>query len=201
MFYIKLENNMDLVITQREPIYRGDNLNQKIRYLIPETVGEIDVLGAAVYLSCVRADGTADIHALTRLEDMYNGMYYQYVLPVDAKMTRYAGEVCTWLQIMSGPVCAPVVAKSGECILRVQESKDLDDYLGDRQIAAIYEMSQRLANKADDLIADNERQTLQLSADGKPIGKEVDMSKLSGGDIIHFDEKLPPADPDEVIHF
>ena len=183
MFYIKLENNMDLVITQREPIYRGDNLNQKIRYLIPETVGEIDVLGAAAYLSCVRADGTADIHALTRLEDMYNGMYYQYVLPVDAKMTRYAGEVCTWLQIMSGPVCAPVVAKSGECILRVQESKDLDDYLGDRQIA------------------DNERQTLQLSADGKPIGKEVDMSKLSGGDIIHFDEKLPTADPDEVIHF
>lgn len=44
MIYIKLDDSMNLVITVNEPIYRGDNLNQKIIYLIPLQVGEIDML-------------------------------------------------------------------------------------------------------------------------------------------------------------
>lgn len=39
MIYIKLDDSMNLVITVNEPIYRGDNLNQKIIYLIPLQVG------------------------------------------------------------------------------------------------------------------------------------------------------------------
>ena len=35
MIYIKLDESMNLVMTVNEPIYRGDNLNQKIVYLIP----------------------------------------------------------------------------------------------------------------------------------------------------------------------
>lgn len=46
MIYIKLDDSMNLVITVNEPIYRGDNLNQKIIYLIPLQVGEIDMLTA-----------------------------------------------------------------------------------------------------------------------------------------------------------
>ena len=54
MIYIKLDDSMNLVITVNEPIYRGDNLNQKIIYLIPLQVGEIDMLTATPYLSCIR---------------------------------------------------------------------------------------------------------------------------------------------------
>lgn len=57
MFYIKLDDSMDLVITKKQPIYRGDNLNQKIIYLIPTTVEEIDMATATVYLLYIRADG------------------------------------------------------------------------------------------------------------------------------------------------
>ncbi len=57
--YIKLDESMNLVITVNEPIYRGDNLNRKIIYLIPLTVGEIDILTANVYLSYIRSDGAA----------------------------------------------------------------------------------------------------------------------------------------------
>lgn len=42
MLYIKLDDDMDLTITVNEPIYRGDNLNQKITYLVPKLVNEID---------------------------------------------------------------------------------------------------------------------------------------------------------------
>ena len=49
MIYIKLDESMNLVMTVNEPIYRGDNLNQKIVYLIPLQVGEVDMLAATPY--------------------------------------------------------------------------------------------------------------------------------------------------------
>ena len=51
MIYIKLDESMNLVMTVNEPIYRGDNLNQKIVYLIPLQVGEVDMLAATPYLT------------------------------------------------------------------------------------------------------------------------------------------------------
>ena len=40
MLYIKLDSVMHLVVTQREPIYRGDNLSHKVIYLIPLRLGK-----------------------------------------------------------------------------------------------------------------------------------------------------------------
>lgn len=75
MIYIKLDDSMNLVITVNEPIYRGDNLNQKIIYLIPLQVGEIDMLTATPYLSYIRADGVADIVRLERQSEKYKEAY------------------------------------------------------------------------------------------------------------------------------
>lgn len=179
MFYIKLETDqgeLNLVVTQREAIYRGDNLNQKIRYLIPLTVGDIDMLTAFVYLNYIRADGTADIVRLERLEEKYNESYYEYVFPVTCKLTRFPGEVCTWMQIFSGSPSNPIISKTGECVLQIEDSKNMDDYLCDHQISAIYAMEK---TKADSLIYDSDERTIQLSADGNPIGEALDLDILT----------------------
>lgn len=184
MLYIKLDGSMNLVITKNEPVYRGDHMNQKITYLIPTMVGDIDMLQATVYLSYIRADGTADIALLTRDEDKYNEKYYQYHLPVTSGLSRYAGEICTFLQIFSGPAQHPVVAKSGECMLRVIDSKNMDEYITDRNLRLIYEMQRYMEDKvekaekeltgrinktdeavsakADDIVFDAENSTIQL---------------------------------------
>jgi|GEM_PF-4246259 hypothetical protein len=93
MFYIKLDENMDLVTTVREPLFRGDNLNRKLVYLIPLTVGDIDMLTAYVYLNYIRADGEPDVVVLERMEEKYNESYYQYTFPVTCRLTKYSGEV------------------------------------------------------------------------------------------------------------
>ena len=129
MIYIKLDDSMNLVITVNEPIYRGDNLNQKIIYLIPLQVGEIDMLTATPYLSYICADGVADIVRLERQSEKYKEAYYQYVFPVSCRLTKFPGEVCSWLQIFSGTPSNPTIAKSGECLLYVEESKNMDDYI------------------------------------------------------------------------
>ena len=70
--YIKLDEQMQLTVTVREPLYRGDNLNRKLIYLAPMQIGEIDLASAALYLSYIRADGVADIVCLERGDEQYN---------------------------------------------------------------------------------------------------------------------------------
>lgn len=151
MFYIKLDDSMNLVITAREPLFRGDNLNRKIVYLMPLTVGDIDMMTAYVYLNYIRADGIADVVVLERMEEMYNEDYYQYTFPVTCKLTKCPGEVCTWLNIFTGTPSAPTIAKSGECVLQVEDSKNMDDYLCDHQISAIYALQKQAEDTTDDV--------------------------------------------------
>lgn len=149
MLYIKLDKSMNLVITKNEPIYRGDHMNRKITYLIPMMLGETDMLTATVYLSYIRADGTADIALLVREDEPYNERYYQYHLPVTSNLSRYAGEIVTFLQVFSGPPLHPVIAKSSECILQVIDSRNMDEYITDRHLRAIYEMQRYMEGKIE----------------------------------------------------
>ena len=177
MLYIKLDEDMCLSITRNEPIYRGDIMNKQIIYLVPLKIGEIDMMTATLYLSYIRADGTADITLLKRLDEKYNERYLQYTLPITATLTRYAGEICTWLQVYAGPPHHPIIAKSSECILQVIASKNMDEYISDRNLSLIYAMqrhmedkiekaekllSERIDAKADNLIFDEETSTIQL---------------------------------------
>lgn len=177
MFYIKLDEDMKLVITAAEPIYRGDNLNRRIIYLLPLTVGEIDVETAYVYLNYIRADGAPDVVRLKRLEEKYNESYFQYVFPVVCRLTQIPGEVCTWLQIYTGDVSNPTVAKSSECVLRIESSKNMDDYLGDRNITALYQLEKSFAdkfdNKADCLFYDADSRRLSLKSGENELGEAV----------------------------
>lgn len=143
-----LDDDMNLVTTQYEPIYRGDHLSRKITYLIPKKVGDIDTAGAAVYLNIVRADGAPDVVLLRRMEEPYSEKYLRYQMPVTCKLSKYPGEAVTWLQIMAGPACHPHTAKSGENIIRVTESKDMDEYIGDwrsdRVLTALYQTKKHM---------------------------------------------------------
>ena len=206
LFYIQLKDNMDLSITVREALYRGDNLSKKITYLIPLKVGEIDILTASVYLNYIRADGTPDVILLNRENERYNESYFQYTLPVNCKMTKYAGEVCTWLHIFAGSSADPQVAKSGECILQIQDSKNMDDYIIDKNLTALYQLQQQmasgfeevndtieaeladieaeLADKADNIIFNKADSTIQLTANGQPIGDCIYVSANGGEDGV-----------------
>lgn len=199
--YIKLDENMNLVVTVNDTLYRGDNLNRKIIYLIPLTVGEIDLLTANVYLNYIHVDGVPNIVLLERLDEKYNESYYQYTFPVTCKLTRYPGEICTWLQILAGNPSNPTISKSGECMLYIQESKNMDDYLCDHQVTALYQLqkamesevaeidediakiNEDITKKADDIMYDDEGNYLQLTANGAPIGNQIDMEIISE-DII-----------------
>ena len=181
MFYIKLGNDKSVVVTVREPIIQGENLSQKIRFLIPVVVDDIDVLSASIYLNYIRADGTPDIVILERIDEKYNDGYYQYTFPVDCKLTRYAGDVCIWLHIFSGSPSNPSNTKSDECAIQIQASKNMDDYLCDHQITAIYQLQKSIENSSDGSI-------------------DFDKNEENGGSNEDGSSENSP-DNDDVIYF
>lgn len=196
MLYIKLDEDLNLAITVNEAIYRGENLSKKIIYLIPKQIGEIDTLSASLFLNYIRADGTADVVLLERMELPYNDTYLQYTFPVSCKLTRYPGEVCTWLQVYSGVPSDPVMAKSGECLLLVRASKSMDEYLCDGQVTAIYQikkemdtavedMTAAIEQKADNIIFHQEDSTIQLTSGGEPIGDRIAISTNTGAVVTN----------------
>ena len=209
MYYIKLDEDMSLITTVKEPIYRGDHLNRKITYLLPMKIGEIDPLASVVYLTFIRADGAPDIVMLDRQEDLYKGRFYQYTIPVTCKLSKYAGEVSTWMQIVAGPADDPIVSKSSVNIIQITESENLDDYVGDwrsdKVLTALYQFKKQTddsiteANegieknatdiaalqavvtlKADNIVFDPEDSTIQLTADGEPIGDKIFINSSKG---------------------
>lgn len=184
MFYIKLTDDMELIITARDAIYRGDHLNQKLTFLVPMQVGDIDPAAAALYLSYIRADGTAEIDLLHREKELYNDSYYQFTMPVTSKLTRYAGPVTAFLTIYTGPANAPVISKSGECMLQVQASTNMDDIVTDQGLSLIYSMQKEmeeklaegLAGRANGLAFDDDTRELQLKSGETMIGDPVIVS-------------------------
>ena len=216
--FIMLDEDMNLVITVNDPIYRGDNLSKKITYLIPLTVGEVDVQSADVYLSYIRADGIADMVLLERQDEKYKEAYYQYTLPVNCKLSKYPGEICSWLSICSGTPSCPTIAKSGECTLYVRESKSMDEYLCDHQLTAVYQLHKQMeselayvdenitqiaediASKADGLAYNSETRELQLTSGDTSIGEAVVVPSDDYDDDIRDDvedEWVDMEDPDD----
>lgn len=220
MLYIKLNEDMSLTVTANEPIYRGDNLSRKAAFLIPATVGEVDMLTSAVFLTYIRADGTPDIEILERGEEAYNEDYYRYTFPITSRLSAFAGEVVLWLEIYSGEQTPPVIAKSGECVLRVRQSRCTGELISNGKMTALYQMyaklteqgaqiediNEELSGKADGLIYDAENETLQLSSGGEEIGESVSMSAMVNRDeVIRFGDEDSEGEADEgvdaVIYF
>ena len=173
MIYIKLGDDMALNITVNEPIRRGDNLSNKLTFLIPMQLRETDMLSAVVYLCYLRADGSPDIVRLERSEQTYNELYYQYTVPVSCKLTRYPGQVCTWLEVFSGSASNPTIAKSSECLLFIEDAKNIGDYLCGDQITVLYQIDSELGNKVDGLTYDKDSRKLSLTSNGVSISEPV----------------------------
>lgn len=146
MIYIKLDTDMNLIVTKMEKIYRGDNMNKAITFLIPTSIcddAEADE-ASVIFLSYIKPDGTADMDMLERSSAMYNAEYYQYEIPVTCMLSRYPGQIIMWLQICSGDQDHPNISKSGECKISVSPSKNMDDCFSDHQLTALYKMKKQI---------------------------------------------------------
>lgn len=195
MIYIKLDDDLQLIVTVKDTLRRGDSLGRSVIFLVPQNAGEIPTRSATIYLSYMRPDTVVDIIELERMEDSYDDNYDQYKIPVTCRMTAEAGALLMWMQIIDVSSGVRRIEKSGECLLYIEEAKDDDDYCDHDQIITALaqmrhdmdecrdEVTAALATKADGVEYNAETGVLQLMAGDTPVGDPV-VIKAAEGKLI-----------------
>lgn len=220
MYTILLNDDKSLVATAPQVIYQNENAADSLRFLLPETLDDVPIKDSTIFVSYIRSDNRADVDRLSPLPELYNG-YLDYHLKVASRITKVPGKVCLFLQIYHGDPNSPTVMKSGEHELVITAAKNMDHYIADIQVSALYRMQHAIdrlsagqsdlaaaqesmrADIPDDLIVADRR--LHLSKDEEPMGHGVGLETIDEPVIFDNSGEEPPKEPspddDDVIIF
>ena len=227
MYTILLQSDKSLVATMPQTIYQNENAADTIRFLLPEVVDDVSLADCTVFVSYIRSDNRADVDRLEPLDEPYKG-HLDYRLKMASRITKVPGKVCLWLQVYSGEPDSPIIMKSGEHELIITAAKNMDEYLADVQVSAMYRLQYEInklkaeqstltatqedlraehdlirAEIPDDLMIHEDR--LHLSKEDTPMGDGVELDKFDEtiifGDIDETGPEEPDPNPDDVIIF
>ena len=220
MYTILLNDDKSLIATEPQTIYQNENAADSIRFLLPETLDEFSISKSTIFVSYIRSDNRADVDRLDVLPELYNG-YLECHLKMASRITQVPGKVCLFLQIYSGDPDRPTILKTGEHNLIVAAHNNMDHYIADIQLSALYRMQtniNQLKMDQSDLAAAQEEmreeipddliiaeRRLHLSKDENPMGEGIDLDKID--DPVLFDDSSnddpdkPDDNQDDVILF
>lgn len=128
MYSIKLNDNGSLEVRSRDPLYRWDNLYQKIIFYIPHQIDGINTLTSDVYLTYFptgyEMDDGGYMVRLERLEQKHKDICYKYTLPANCEMTKYPGEITSYLVIVPDATQNKAAINSNMYVFRVIDCAD-----------------------------------------------------------------------------
>ena len=197
MYTIIMDKHKNLVTTVRSMIYKGENLADKIQFLVPpkyggnmgrtvtntetgetETIidGTIDLADYTAILKYVDPGGNFHSEVLARDEDMYKN-YYRYSLPVKTDLTGLAGEITLRLSFTYFDHVTETLEKleSNSTTLRVDKPLGFDDFVSFEDEAAYRAELSRLARAMPDDVAIDDQDMLHLTHEGEAIGAGVEV--------------------------
>ena len=228
MYTILMKNDKSLVATARATLFQRENLVDKIQFLIPEKYGDLNLMDCEIVFKYVTPVNEADSEILIKSEELYKDRYIVCTFPVEVDFNKAAGDVIAHLSMMklstknglheevmhTGEIVIPITPRSDYFAFVSNKSLDvLDQKILDlnAKMAAMDLMAESYqVEKADDLDYNNKTNVLQLTAEGKPIGKpvvvECDATKIEteGIPVVEFNvkkEEEPIDEVDNVVEF
>lgn len=197
--YIKMNSDKSLVITIPTTIFRGETRADLITFLVPAEYEGINLADCAMLMRYILPDGAGKSEPLSYLPEMYKS-YLQFSTIVNTRLTAQDGEVIVWLTAIDGD--DGVVLKTGEAIIDIQPSKDIADYFPEEDLDQLDQLAARISEledtKADNIIFDDVNSTIQLTANGKPIGDKIVISAETGVCVV---DVTLNDDSELLIHF
>ena len=187
-----------LQATVRTKIYQRESLVDKFRFLIPQTYNDVDLSNFAVVLKYLDQGNEAQTEILIRENEPYKD-YYSYILPIDTKITRFAGDITLHLTMSKVDMeeMKEYSLESGETTIAISPLSDYYHFTSNQtfdvitqkvnelnvkleamdKMAAAYDVA-----KADNIKLDTESSELYLTSNGKTIGDKISLNDL--GDEI-----------------
>ncbi|MGM9608353.1 MAG: hypothetical protein ACI3XJ_12695 [Oscillospiraceae bacterium] len=178
--YIKMNNDKSLLITVPTTIYRGEGNADLITFLLPTKYEGIDIEGCSVAMRYILPSGMGGSDALARIPEMYKG-YLQYSTTVNPGFTSEEGVVTVWLTIFSSDGNA--VFKTSKVLIPIEPSQDITESLPDEDLDQLDQLAAQIADldrrKADNIVLNDEDNTIQLLANDDEIGDRIQLDSDS----------------------
>lgn len=172
--YIKMNSDKSLIITIPTTIYRGENKADLITFLVPAQYGDINLADCAMMMRYILPDGTGKSEPLSYLPEMYKD-YLQFSTVANTRLTADDGEIIVWLTAIGDD--GSTVLKTGEAIVPVYPNRDIADYMQPEELDQLDMLAAKVAeleqNAVDTIIFNADDSTIQLSANGSPIGERI----------------------------
>lgn len=93
MFTIVMDKNKCLSKKNITTLYQGEKLVDKIRFLIPQRYGDLDLSQFVVTLKYIDQGNIIHSEKLSLSDGLYEDCMLCYYLPVTTKLTRFAGDI------------------------------------------------------------------------------------------------------------
>jgi len=192
LYAIKMGTDKSLTTTIHSTIYQGEKNADTLVFIVPKYFEEKNIADCDMLLRYILPNGCGKSEGLIMDAEPYNKDYYKFHLSVETRFTKVPGNIEVWLTAID--MYDNVVVKSGTTMVPITESKDITDFLCDKDPDQLKSLEARMIDletkKADDIIYSSEEQYLQLSAQGAPIGSKVNLSSMENNDdVIDFDDE------------
>ena len=211
--------------SKKRKIMQREKLFNKLLILVPSCYNGYDMSKCTVtmrYLLPISKEFKTETLVLS--EEKYEE-YLKYILPVDTDFTKEYGNLefnltFTMLDVDNDGNIVQRVRKTDNHILTITQIPDWDSIVPDSalsaldqrilkqdaQIKALKDLANTLdENKVDDLVYDNESETLQLMSGNKEVGNKVSIRDMmnDGVAVIDLDSSsgdVPDKD-DDIVEF
>lgn len=93
MYTIVMNQDKSLSQTEVTTLYQGENLVDKIRFLIPLKYGDLDLSEFSSKLKYIDQGNVIHLEGLELSEKLYKDCMLCYYLPIRSKLTKFAGDI------------------------------------------------------------------------------------------------------------
>lgn len=206
MYTILMRDDKTLVATSKAQIFQRETMIDNLQFLLPQEYDGKDLSDATVVLKYYDPANIAHMEILTKDEDLYKDKYLRYVLPIDTKITKYAGDVVLHLTVVRMSAEGDLheeILHTYDITLTVSPMRDLFEYVGDEllekidqkivDMAAKIKAVHKIAATIDQQIDALDKQIEELNQ----VAEEICTGK--GDDLIVEGSKLKLSADGEAI--
>lgn len=178
MYVIKMNDDKSLETTVEATIYQNEKNADTLVFLLPRLYEEVNLADCIVLLRYLLPDGTGKSEELEMSPLPYNQNYYRYNLKINTRLTETAGAIELWLCALN--LYDDIVLKTGTAAIEVAPVKEIMDYLAPEDLNQLDKLTLKVRHlerkKADNIAVNEEGNTIQLTANGTPIGRSVELN-------------------------
>lgn len=201
MYQIMMNKDKSLITTERIKIHQREKLIDKVQFIFPIDYNGYDLRTFVPILIYANSVNEISMETLVISQEEYKDNYFTCVLPIDTKLTKYAGDIVFHVQFTKYDADSrnQLVLTSDEDKMNILLVQDAFQFMADEVLDPITQkigeldakakeldaISQIYAeNQVDDIEIDKETDKLYVTAGGVRKGEGVEiLTKINDGDI------------------